>query len=134
MALVTWSHLEGDIVNGDVYTQLLNISVDRTPTLIGSSFRVNTFSSKELGYADTAGFGNSVGVTWSSLDQDGSSYGIFAQNYRTSASGPGALIKVGTEFRVNTFTSGWQGSPSVVMLSENRMMIVWHSFDQDFSS
>jgi hypothetical protein len=46
-------------------------------------------------------------VAWTSLDQDGSSYGIYTRRF--SASG----VPQSGDFQVNTFTLGLQAAPSV---------------------
>jgi hypothetical protein len=66
-------------------------------------------------------------VVWQS-DQDGSNDGIFAQRY-TSA---GATA--GSEFRVNTYTAGFQANPAVAINNGGSFVVVWQSTDQDGSS
>ena len=51
-------------------------------------------------------------IAWQSRDQDGSGYGVFAQRYNAAGTPQGA------EFRVNTYTTGYQVSPSVAMDAE----------------
>jgi hypothetical protein len=66
--------------------------------------------------ADSAG--NFV-VVWASLAQDGSGYGIFGQRYSSSGT------PLGGEFRVNTYTTGFQGHPVVGMIPEGYFVVVW---------
>ena len=71
--------------------------------------------------------GNFV-VVWDSLGQDGSSYGIFAQRY----AGSGAPL--GSEVRVNTYTTGSQVYPAVAFDGLGRFVVLWTSEGQDGSS
>ncbi len=64
-------------------------------------------------------------VTWSSLDQDGSSWGVYAQRYDAAGAA------VGTEFLLNQTTSGLQiaepevASPTVAVLPTGDIVAVW---------
>src|SRR5437870_3546959 len=97
-------------------------------TPLGPEFRVNTFTTGAQGFASAAfdGSGNFV-VAWTSL-QDGSSYGTFAQRY----TGSGA--PVGPEFRVNTFTTNFQGYPSVAADTSGNFVVAWIGNLQDGST
>ena len=64
-------------------------------------------------------------VTWSSYDQDGSRYGIFAQIYDSNGS------KSGDEFQVNTHESNDQKEPSVTSLNGGGFVVAWESDQQD---
>ena len=100
---------------------------------VGAEFQVNTYTSSEqetfgdrLIAADASG--NFV-VVWQSAFQDGSSYGIFGQRY-DSAGGP-----LGSEFRVNSSTTGRQDRPSVASAADGRFVAVWQSYqDGSYSS
>jgi hypothetical protein len=60
-------------------------------------------------------------VVWESDYQDGWGEGIFGQRFNTGAG------KVGTEFRINSFTTGNQDYPDVAARSDGRFVVVWHS-------
>ncbi len=64
-------------------------------------------------------------VTWSSYTQDGSSYGVFARRF-TSAG-----IAQAAEFRVNTYTTGYQTVPALDVDSDGDFVIAWQSLGQD---
>ena len=49
-------------------------------------------------------------VIWNSLEQDGSGYGIYGQRFTEEAE------KVGSEFRVNDYTTGNQYYPTATTL------------------
>ncbi len=64
-------------------------------------------------------------VVWVSGGQDGSDSGVYAQRYAASGA------PVGTEFRVNTFTTGNQWRPDVAMDADGDFVVVWDSKAQD---
>ena len=91
-------------------------------------FRVNTYTTADQSLASVAtdSSGNFV-VVWTSDAQDGSGLGIFGQRYDASGA------PVGSEFRVNTYTTDNQGRPSVAADSSGDFMVVWQSAAQDGS-
>jgi hypothetical protein len=92
----------------------------------GPEFRVNTFliASQSLPVAASDSSGNFV-VVWMSYTQDGSSWGVFGQRYASSG------IPLGSEFRVNTYTTGSQAAPSVASDPSGNFVVVWQSDGQD---
>ncbi len=66
-------------------------------------------------------------VTWQSLAQDGSGQGVYAQRFDAS----GAMQ--GSEFQVNTFTTGSQRDAAVAMDFDGNFAVVWESNGQDGS-
>ena len=75
-----------------------------------AAFRVNTTTTKEQVHASVAmdDAGNFV-IVWSSKDQDGDNWGIYAQRYNAAG------VTQGSEFRVNSYTAKEQLGPSVAM-------------------
>jgi hypothetical protein len=72
---------------------------------VGSEFKVNTHTENYQAQTSVSGLGGGgFVVTWESV-QDGSFQGVYGQRY--SAAG----ARVGSEFRVNTYTASYQGSP-----------------------
>jgi hypothetical protein len=96
---------------------------------LGLEFRVNTYTTGAQGLLDVGSdpSGNFV-VAWTSIGQDGSTYGIFGQRFATSGA------PLGPEFRVNSYTTGGQGYPSIAADSAGNFVIVWESGGQDGSS
>lgn len=92
----------------------------------GGEFRVNTFISNNQSIPAVAmdDAGNFV-VTWESAGQDGSGLSVHAQRYDASG------VAQGVEFRVNTFTTNSQSSPSVAMDADGDFVIAWESYQQD---
>jgi len=93
---------------------------------LGPAFRVNTYTTGDQTAASVAAdaSGDFV-VVWSSSGQDGSGLGIFGQRYDSS----GAAL--GSEFRVNTYTTNSQGHPSVTADPSGNFVVVWESAYQD---
>jgi hypothetical protein len=91
----------------------------------GSEFSVNTFttSSQAIPAIAMDSIGDFV-ISWQS-DQDGSSYGVYAQRYNSGG------VAQGTEFKVNTFTSSYQSNPSIAMDSSGNFDITWLTVGQD---
>ncbi|KAA3605346.1 MAG: T9SS C-terminal target domain-containing protein [Calditrichaeota bacterium] len=67
-------------------------------------------------------------VTWMSENQDGSGWGVYAQVYHNSGS------KQGSEFLVNTSTTGHQRNPVVAMDDSGSFVIAWQEVALDGSS
>jgi len=70
--------------------------------------------------------GNFV-ICWESEAQDGSALGVYGQ--LLSAVGD----KIGSEFQVNSYTSGYQQKPSIAPLFGGGFVICWESWFQDGS-
>jgi hypothetical protein len=99
---------------------------------VGSEFQINTYtpSHQETGYHVTGQFvgadasGNFV-VVWESSGQDGSGRGVFGQRYDSEGQ------RLGSEFRVNSFTRDYQEYPSVAVAPDGHFVVVWTSVFQD---
>ncbi len=91
---------------------------------IGNEFQINTYSSGNQQFPAIAGLSDGgFVVTWASYGQDGSSYGTYGQRYSADGSANGS------EFQVNTNTSGGQLSPSITALADGGFVITWASQD-----
>ncbi len=89
---------------------------------LGPEFRVNTHTTGvQVGPSIVADDDGDFVIAWSSLGQDGSGYGIYAQRYATNGTPQGA------EFRVNTFTTNSQVNASVAMDADGDFVIAWNS-------
>lgn len=69
--------------------------------------------------------GNFICLWWSS---DGDDWGIYGQRYSSNET------KIGEEFRVNSYTSGYQNSPKVLVFPGGKFLITWVSRQQDGSA
>jgi hypothetical protein len=91
-----------------------------TGTPVGPEFQVNTFTTgtqhEPAVAADVSG--NFV-VVWSSLNQEGAGAEVFGQRFDSSG------VRLGSEFRVNTFTTGDQFRPDVGADSAGNVLVVW---------
>lgn len=92
-------------------------------------FAINTYTSGTQADPRVAASANGdFVVVWDSFGQDGMQNGVFAQRFDSIGS------RVGTEFRVNTFTTGGQSDPTVAVDNDG-FTIVWESdSNQDGSS
>jgi hypothetical protein len=76
----------------------------------GPELQVNTVTAGHQSVPSVAASANGDFVAaWRSLNQDGSSWGVFAQRFSSTGD------RVGAESRVNTFTPDFQLAPSLVM-------------------
>jgi hypothetical protein len=93
----------------------------QTPSL-GPEFPVNTYTTfaQESAAVASRGDGSFV-VVWHSSTQDGSYVGVFGQRF-DSAGAP-----AGSEFQVNTYTTGHQFSPQIGCDAAGNFVVVWHS-------
>jgi uncharacterized repeat protein (TIGR01451 family) len=123
--VVAWQSGGQDGSSLGVYAQ--RYTGDGTPA--GGEFRVNTYTTSWQGEPGAAmdADGDFV-VAWTSDGQDGSSSGVYAQRYT------GDGTPAGGEFRVNTYTTGVQQSPSVAMDADGDFVVAWESYGQDGSS
>jgi hypothetical protein len=122
--VVTWSSYSQDGSDYGIYAQRYNAA----GMAQGSEFRVNTYTTSFQQYSMVAmdADGDFV-VTWSSANQDGSIYGIYAQRYDAAGEAQGS------EFRVNTYTTSFQQYSSVAMDADGDFVVTWSSYTQDGS-
>ncbi len=120
--VVTWESNGQDGSMRGVYGQLY----DSSGTKIGSEFQVNTYTASNQWLPSAAGLSNgNFVVTWDSAGQNGSSRGVYGQLY------DGSGTKIGNEFQVNTYTAGFQVSPSAAGISNGNFVVTWDSDGQD---
>ena len=87
---------------------------------LGSEFQVNTYTTFEQRDSAVAAdpSGNFV-VVWESWRQDGDELGVFGQRF------DGAGAKIGGEFQVNTYTTGYQHDPAVAAHPSGAFVVAW---------
>lgn len=92
---------------------------------IGNEFRINTYTTNRQYLSSVAvdSSGDFV-VIWNSDGQDGSLSGVYGQLYNNNGN------KVGSEFRVNTYTTFSQYATSVAMDYDGDFVVVWSSNQQ----
>jgi Ca2+-binding RTX toxin-like protein len=121
--IIAWSSSIQDGSGLGIYAQRYNA----TGLMEGGEFRVNTFTPGVQRAPSVAmdADGDFV-VSWESLDQDGKSFGIYAQRYNAAGGTQGG------EFRVNTFTASTQVNPMVAMNANGDFVVTWDSeFQED---
>jgi len=93
---------------------------------ISPEFLINTFTSGNQLEPSVASLNNNdFVVAWTSVGQDGSSWGIYGQILNANGT------KSGGEFPVNTYTTDSQFDPSVATLSNGKFVVSWRSNLQD---
>jgi hypothetical protein len=96
---------------------------DATGAPVGGEFQVNTYttSSQQRPSVAMDPAGDFV-VVWQGNFEDGSAFGIFGQRFN------GAGAPQGSEFQVNTYTTGNQYVPSVAMDSAGNFVVAWEGY------
>ena len=120
--LVTWHAPQADGNATDIFQQRYAANGNA----VAGETRVNrTVTDYQLN-ASTCGLTDGGWlVCWESYSQDGSGYGVYQQRYNAQG------IAQGGEVRVNSFTSGSQGTPSVTALPDGGWVVSWTSYGQE---
>ncbi|MEQ8320498.1 MAG: tandem-95 repeat protein, partial [Rhodospirillales bacterium] len=93
---------------------------------IGDAFQLNTYTSGTQWQPTAVALAEGGWVsTWTSEGQDGSSFGVYGQRFDAGGN------TVGSEFQVNTYTSGIQSLSRAVALADGGFNIFWNSYGQD---
>ena len=93
---------------------------------LGGEFQVNTYTTNRQYMAAVASDANgNFVVVWQSYGPDGQFSGIFGQRFNALG------VRLGTEFRVNTYTTHQQIRPAVSSDASGNFVVVWDSFYQD---
>lgn len=110
---------------------------DNSPTLmitdgvrlgVSPEYRVNTYTTGLQTAPNIArNWTGDYVITWASNGQDGSNLGIYAQRFNAVGQ------PQGSEFKVNTYTTGEQTTPVVGIDGDGDFVIVWRSNGQDGS-
>lgn len=123
--IITWSGVgEGDDVGSGIFAR--RFSEEGIP--LGDEFRVNdTTAGQQSSPSVATSVNGSFVIAWHGQVQDGSDegLGVYAKLY-----GSGATSVV-PEFRVNSYTSSDQRSPSIGMDASGNFVIAWQSDGQD---
>ncbi len=103
-----------------VAIQLSSAALAQGP--LGAEFQINTFTTNNQGSPAIATLpsGAFVAVWDSDGGQDGNNLGIFAQRY--SSAGAAA----GSEFQVNSYTTGRERDPDVASNGDGSFVVVWN--------
>lgn len=122
--LVVWQSTDGQDTSGEgVYLRRYDASGNAATA---DDVQVNTFTTGSQSQPKVTVLKNGGWVvTWVSANQDGSGEGVYQQAY--SASG----ATVGSETRVNTYTTLDQNNPKVDALADGGWVVTWQSSFQD---
>jgi hypothetical protein len=102
--------------------------IDAAGAFQGPEFQVNTYTTSGQTNPDvSASADGTFVVAWHSFNQDGPSYGVFARRFDAAGSPQSG------EFRVNSYTPGYQANPAVSMSGNGDFRIVWRAELQDGS-
>ncbi len=120
--VITWASIPGQSGWGSIYAQ----RYDKNGNALGNgNFEVNTHhgdaGSKKTPSISMDAQGNFV-ITWASIGQDGSDWGIFARRFDKFGS---ALT---SEIPVNTYTFSDQFQPAIAMDSQGNFVISWRGY------
>jgi hypothetical protein len=94
---------------------------------LGTEFQANTFTTDDqTSPSVTSDAAGNFVVAWSSgryygPSQDGDARGVFARRFASSGA------PLGTEFQVNTYTTGDQSDPSIATDAAGNFVVVWSS-------
>ena len=127
--LVVWasSLQDGDSSSG-IFGQRFNFLGQK----VGSEFEVTTYTTGDQTAPAIAATGNGgYVVVWQSAGQDGSDYGIFGQRFGLLPGPVAKFGKLGSEFPINTYTTGSQSRPAVASGGKGDFVVVWESYGQD---
>ncbi|UVC07315.1 hypothetical protein IHQ71_19145 [Rhizobium sp. TH2] len=123
--VVTWSSSGVDGNSDGISQQRYNAE----GAAVGTETVVNTYTTSSQDEPSIAALsGGGWVVTWHSSGQDGSGDGIYQQHYDETGAA------VGSETRVNTFTTSDQEYSSVTALADGGWVVAWQSSNQDGSS
>jgi Ca2+-binding RTX toxin-like protein len=123
--VITWESNNQDGDGDGVYARRYN----NTGASVGGEIAVNNTTNSNQDDPSVAidATGNFL-VAWESFGQDGSSDGVYGQYFDNTGA------KVGTEFRINTFTNSAQSEVALAMDAHGNAIAVWQSTAQDGSS
>jgi hypothetical protein len=106
---------------------LAAVAASQTPE--GSEFPVNEFTpSSQVNPAISADGNGDFVVAWSGVSGDTLSFDVFARRFASTGTA------VGSEFLVNSWTTGYQAFPSLAHLADGGFMVVWQSVGEDGSA
>ena len=121
--VVAWDHAD----DGS-YAGIFARRYDSSGVAQGSEFQVNTFTGNDQLNPDIAHAGAGFVIVWSSFAGDGSGGGVFSQRFDDAG------VPQGTEFVVNTYTTGGQGDAHVAASADGNFVVVWAGYNNQDGS
>lgn len=121
--VVVWNSIDQDGESYGVFARRF----DSAGSGLGTEFQVNAFTANSqndssLGMDEATG---TFVVAWQSYDQDGDNLGVFARRFASAG------VALGSEFQVNSYTTGIQRFPSVAVDAGNGAFVVTWASQQD---
>jgi hypothetical protein len=107
-----------------IYAQIC----DSAGTKINEQFQVNTYTESSQLDPTVEQFEDGFFVCWASIEQDGSSAGVYGQIFDSNGQ------KLWSEFRINSYTVGAQSEPRIKLVPSIGYLVTWVSDEQDGSS
>ena len=122
--IVVWQSYGEDSDGWGIYAQIMTYDC----TLVGTPWKVNTtvVGDQQTPKVAVDPTGKYV-ISWSSMNQDGDNFGIYAQAYDNTGA------KIGTETKLNAVTALEQSHSGVAMLSGGKFVAVWQTLGEDES-
>ena len=91
-----------------------------TPAPTGTDIQANTYTTGAQKYSAVSALADGgFVITWESEGQDGDGSGIYGQRFASDGS------TVGSEFQINSHTTGDQISPTVTALNDGGFVVTW---------
>ena len=117
--VVTWQSYVQDSSDWGIYGQ----RYDALGNPVGDEFWISTrINSSQTEPQVTALNGGGFLVAWQSYAQDSSGWGLYGQRF----DGRGEMV--GSEFRINTFTTYDQANLALTSLADGRVLVLWDSY------
>ncbi|HEY7113741.1 MAG TPA: S-layer homology domain-containing protein, partial [Thermoanaerobaculia bacterium] len=117
--VVVWESGGQDGDSGGIFGQ----RYDGSGAPLGSEFAANAYTTGNQSdeFVATDAGGNFIAV-WNSLSRDGSGSGVFAQRFDNTGQ------PAGSDFQVNTYTTGYQIPNGVAMDAAGDFVVVWGGY------
>jgi hypothetical protein len=123
--VAVWEFHRGGYLARDIFAR--RMAADGTP--LGAAFLANTYTFSDQRGAEVAvdGAGRFT-VVWRSRFQDYGGYGLFGQRFDAAG------LPLGTEFRVNSYTTGTQLGADIAAAADGRFVVAWSGDGDDASA
>jgi hypothetical protein len=123
--VIAWMDGSNDGSNLGIFAR--RFDSDAVP--LGSDFQVNQYiNGNQLNSILAMDSDGDFVVTWHDNNHDGNGYGVYGRRYDSNA------VPLGSDFQINTYTTGFQYFHSVAMDSAGDFVVVWQSKEQDGSA
>ncbi len=118
--LITWDNYLHEPYNGEIY----GIIVDANGNIKVDEFQINTTTARKQEASTLCSINGNYLVVWNSYEEDNESRDLFGQLLDSSGN------KIGTEFQINTYTTGIQTRVGISSVGNN-YMVAWISEERE---